>query len=420
MTERGLPIVDGAPACPFVAFESDRDERATSPDHRHRCYAETRPAPRALAHQEAYCLASAFPVCPTFQDWARREAARARAGSAPGPDETRARSAGADDAAGSAVSGVVGAASAGGLAAASGDRGNRAEAPGFLAGRSQQTGGGLAGSTADRIAGTGDEVAPDAEPGDDPPSSGAAASGEAAAPGVVVTPPDRPSGPRPTAAPGGFAASRGLDDDFEDDSWESPEAVPQTPPPDRGRGMFGLGGDRRPKVGDTRPRRNEVGAGPPLDRPGYRDAYPTLRTRTGMGSVPRIAVMALALVIAALALFFLPTLLGLFDPEDRVGGGPTPSGSPSVNPSTSAGPTPSPAAPTPTIYVVKAGDTLSAIATEHGLTLAELVAANREALPDPDNLQIGDELIIPPPGASAAPAPSGAPGASSEASPGPS
>ena len=27
MTERGLPIVDGAPACPFVAFEDDRDER---------------------------------------------------------------------------------------------------------------------------------------------------------------------------------------------------------------------------------------------------------------------------------------------------------------------------------------------------------------------------------------------------------
>ena len=80
MTDRGLPIVDGAPACPFVAFEDDRDGRALAPDHRHRCFAEARPAPRALAHQEAYCLASAFPVCPTFQDWARREAAAARAG----------------------------------------------------------------------------------------------------------------------------------------------------------------------------------------------------------------------------------------------------------------------------------------------------------------------------------------------------
>jgi len=86
MTDRGLPIVDGAPACPFVAFEDDRDARATAPDHRHRCFAEARPAPRALAHQEAYCLSSAFPVCPTFQDWARRESARAR-------DEAQARSA---------------------------------------------------------------------------------------------------------------------------------------------------------------------------------------------------------------------------------------------------------------------------------------------------------------------------------------
>src|SRR4051812_34056075 len=78
MTDRGLPSADGSPACPFVALEDDRDARADRPDHRHRCFAEAQPAPRALAHQEAYCLSSAFPVCPTFQDWARREAAAAR------------------------------------------------------------------------------------------------------------------------------------------------------------------------------------------------------------------------------------------------------------------------------------------------------------------------------------------------------
>src|SRR5262245_22117460 len=80
VSDRGLPIADGAHACPFVAFDDDRDERADVPDHRHRCYADAPPAPRALAHQEAYCLSSAFPVCPTFQDWARREAARSRGG----------------------------------------------------------------------------------------------------------------------------------------------------------------------------------------------------------------------------------------------------------------------------------------------------------------------------------------------------
>src|SRR5262245_48066242 len=99
MTERGLPP-DGAPACPFVAFEDDRDARATVPDHRHRCFAEARPAPRALAHQEAYCLSSAFPVCPTFQEWARREAAHAipgRAGASPGPARVSASAAAPED-----------------------------------------------------------------------------------------------------------------------------------------------------------------------------------------------------------------------------------------------------------------------------------------------------------------------------------
>src|SRR6476660_7461489 len=108
VTERGLPLADGATACPFVAFESDRDERASVPDHRHRCYAETRPAPRALAHQEAYCLSSAFPVCPTFQDWARREAARARDAA-----DALAASNAAADAAASAGAPAAAAASAG-------------------------------------------------------------------------------------------------------------------------------------------------------------------------------------------------------------------------------------------------------------------------------------------------------------------
>ena len=86
MTERTAHDA-GVTACPFVAFVDDRDERADVPDHRHRCYAEIRPAPRAIAHQQTYCLSSAFAACPTFQDWARREAARARGSNGgPAPD----------------------------------------------------------------------------------------------------------------------------------------------------------------------------------------------------------------------------------------------------------------------------------------------------------------------------------------------
>ena len=69
------------------------------PHHRaHRRYAEPRPAPRALAHQDRDTACSLnFPYSvPTFQDWARREAAAARPGSAapgvrPGARSWRAR-----------------------------------------------------------------------------------------------------------------------------------------------------------------------------------------------------------------------------------------------------------------------------------------------------------------------------------------
>src|SRR3954467_12209104 len=71
-------------ACPFVALELDRDKRSDRPDYRHRCFAEPTPAPRSIAHQEAYCLSPNFSACPVFQDWAVRAAARPVAGSGSG------------------------------------------------------------------------------------------------------------------------------------------------------------------------------------------------------------------------------------------------------------------------------------------------------------------------------------------------
>ena len=77
MASRGDQFDEGPRVCPFVALEFDRDKRADQPDYRHRCFAEPAPAPRAIAHQEAYCLSPNFPACPIFQDWASRAAARA-------------------------------------------------------------------------------------------------------------------------------------------------------------------------------------------------------------------------------------------------------------------------------------------------------------------------------------------------------
>ncbi len=81
----------GPSACPFVAFEDDRDHRSSSPDFRHRCFAAPEPEPRAFPHQERYCLTAGFTACPVFLDWARQEvaavkAAGAGAGNAAGAD----------------------------------------------------------------------------------------------------------------------------------------------------------------------------------------------------------------------------------------------------------------------------------------------------------------------------------------------
>jgi LysM repeat protein len=82
------PVIDdptpafevGPSACPFVAFEDDRDHRSSSPDYRHRCFAAPEPEPRAFPHQERFCLSADFPRCPIFLDWARQEAAGVKAG----------------------------------------------------------------------------------------------------------------------------------------------------------------------------------------------------------------------------------------------------------------------------------------------------------------------------------------------------
>jgi LysM repeat protein len=56
-----------------------------------------------------------------------------------------------------------------------------------------------------------------------------------------------------------------------------------------------------------------------------------------------------------------------------------------------------PPAPTPQVYVVKSGDTMSKIAKKFGVTIDELIAANENTIKDPDKISIGDQVIIPVP-----------------------
>jgi hypothetical protein len=131
--------------------------------------------------------------------------------------------------------------------------------------------------------------------------------------------------------------------------------------------------------------------GPDWERPRRYEAYPSIRTRVGLPSVPRLAVTAAAVAIAALALFFLPGILNL-------GGSETPAGS--ARPSASAAPAsvePTvPPAPTPSVYTIKKGDTLSKIAAAHGLTIEELMAAN-PTIKNPNVIALGQQIVIPTP-----------------------
>jgi LysM repeat protein len=110
----------------------------------------------------------------------------------------------------------------------------------------------------------------------------------------------------------------------------------------------------------------------------------------GLPAIPRLAGMAAAIAIAAVALFFLPALLGVGS-DDQPGASPTPT----ARPSSSTAPTPTPA-PTPIVYVIKPGDFLNKIASAHGITLEELMAANPD-IKDPNKIVVGQRITIPAP-----------------------
>jgi LysM repeat protein len=417
VSDRGLPIADGAPACPFVAFEDDRDERATVPDHRHRCYADVRPSPRALAHQEAYCLSSAFPVCPTFQDWARRESARARADA-----QAREDAAATDRATAERSSGAWGGAAAGlsaaGVAAAGG--GEPADTPDPIEqDLSSEDAAAVADAGEPRQGDDDDERPPfdDEGPQRNPPREWSApppwlASSEGARGSRDSAPPDFLA--RRASEPG-----QGLVGSAADQLAGGPPPPPVTPRSDV-RARFDVQSpeaeepEHRETPSPRRPRAYDQhlggpSSGPDWERPRRYEAYPTIKTRVGMPAIPRIAVLALLIVIIALAIFFLPAILGL-------GGKASPaaaSASPSVAPSVSFEPTPEPVA-TPILYTIKKNETLSKIAIAHGITLEQLLAANK-SIKNPNKISEGQQITIPTPDGQV-PA-DGSPAASGAASP---
>jgi LysM repeat protein len=229
----------------------------------------------------------------------------------------------------------------------------------------------LAGSTADQLAGG-------------PAPSRSAAAWSASAAGAAASSADDDLaglvGPRPT-----------------------PSAPPPAPP--TGAQPSASTSGRRPTVSSTRSGGPTVN-GPPWERARRDEVYPSIRRRASLPGLPRLAALVGALAIAALILFMLPALLGFGGPSST----PKPSAT-AAAPSLSAEPTALPV-PTPTVYVVKSGDTMSKIAKKFGVSLDDLIAANKNTIKNPDKLAVGDEVIIPSPpseGESAEPSGSAAP-----------
>jgi hypothetical protein len=136
------------------------------------------------------------------------------------------------------------------------------------------------------------------------------------------------------------------------------------------------------------------------------DTYPTIKDGSSMRGVPRLALFAGALGIAALILFMLPAIIGIGGGGGSSSAGPSGSGPVATK---SAAPTVA-AAPTPVVYVLKKGDTLSKVANKFDVELDALLAANPE-IKDPNKVSLGQEIVIPTPAAATA-APSKVPAGS--------
>lgn len=275
-----------------------------------------------------------------------------------------------------------------------------ADRPAFT-GRQPVEGQGLAGSAADRLA-AGDVAAR----GGDAPDAAAARDAFPVAPPPPVSTHGVPSVPvdpdlaalvgRDARGPSARGPSaHAPDDDQGDAAWVEGAALAPRPP--RRQAVSSTRSDRGAESSRPTPREHVQARGPSWERARRNEAYPTIRTRAGLGSLPglpRVAVLFGALVIAAVGLFFLPAILGVGSDEDDV---------PSARPSTSTAPaTPTPAPtpipePTPQTYTISEGDTLSGIARSFGLSLDDLLAANTETIVDPDRIAVGDVIIIPVP-----------------------
>ena len=99
-------------------------------------------------------------------------------------------------------------------------------------------------------------------------------------------------------------------------SWDPPaRASGRTVCPTGVRGRSDQGTSSRPP--SRPPNRDQHDGAPSWEQPRRYEAYPKIKARAAIPGLPRLGVMAAALGIAALALFFLPSILDLSAGRDR-------------------------------------------------------------------------------------------------------
>lgn len=390
MTHRRELFGESPTACPFLALELDRDRRSDKPDYRHRCYAEPTPQPRAIAHQEQYCLSADFPACPIFQGWAMRAAAQ------PVPVPSGYEGRGASSTSAAALPPPVQPSSQSPLAPP------------------------LPADLAPVVPAPGEPWPTDAftspEPADTPHQMAAFEARSPDAPPAAATEWDEAVGlppilPPVTAAPSAWSSLNPPD-----------ELQEEAPVPG-----FLAGRSEREPVG-PRAARPDIQFREKVTR---EDLVPSwdLTSRYGAsakedrggggggdrfgGLVTAVAVVAI-LALGVAGVIFLPGLLSggahpatptppvLFTPSPTLLSSDTPTlppgatGTPGTTVAPSAVPstTPGPEA-TPHLYRIKSGDQLFKIAKHFHVTVADILAANPQ-ITDPDHIIVGQVIVIPP------------------------
>lgn len=439
MAERGTLFGEGPQACPFVALENDRARRSDEPDHRHRCYAEPTPVPRAIAHQRAYCLSPTFSGCPIFQDWAVRIGARPAplrpqpaaesetppeqgplptwaapppwSRAEPSPSEPEQMGA-FDDDDDDDDDGGDGQGAAGGVGAAGDedDPGRTQAIPRLpplppIQASADAPAGGRPTEPIERVPSLPIDRTGDAERDarlEEARRRRLEADRERRAEDERRRRADEERRERERAAAAAatvppFLAGREVQDPATGRTPPQPPRGPQSEPPRPNA-------DRPAQPMRQQARREDLV--PVWEREPIQ-AYPTLRRRMSLrgsgdilGTLTTLFAILALLALVVFAVIAIPSLLG------GGGSGPRPTGVPVAgSPSNAVTTTPSSAAPatatpvpaeTPRTYTVRSGDTLFGIALEFGITVDQLLAANPQ-ITDANLVQIGQVIVIPEP-----------------------